>query len=471
MPSPRCLAALVLIVSSLPASAASPDRFDELLEQARRDKRRDRWQAMINLRRLVGTRDLPRLHRALRTHTSWRARLAATAVVDDFRDPSSVRTLVDALRSDPHERVRRRAARALGRIGADRSVEPSLDRHRVSAIVTATRGDSSYAVRMHAAHALVELRGASARALLLQALVAVRTLEGQERKDVEAFLRQCITRVDAHSRLPPGRHLTRLAPLRPGATTEGWVGGSKYLLYTPSSYNRQAPDRGLSRNPLLVSVHGTIGVAEPYLDMCIADAERRRHLVLAPHFDYGRFPVYGDLTSGYGFDRSDVHLLDLVRRVGEQARIQVAKFDLFGHSQGGQFVHRFVLAYPDRIRRAAACASGYYVDPTADDCLPWGVQSNPLMPAMRFNFSRLVTSQLAIIVGNLDRAPGDDDPRRRINAARDFADKVRAHAARHGVRTMVSFRLPRGVAHIGRQTYPTAAESLYRAMWVLKEDF
>ena len=159
-----------------------------------------------------------------------------------------------------------------------------------------------------------------------------------------------------------------------------------------------------------------------------------------------------------------------VCRQGGQLGIPLERFNLFGHSQGGQFVNRFVLLHPDRVHRAAACGSGSYVDLELEDAFPWGGLRNPLIPDVRIDLRDLVTSHLVIVVGSEDRA-GGSSPLRRLESADKFARQVDRYAARHRLRSMVSTRIAQGAEHRGRHNYPTASENLFRRMWILKKDF
>jgi pimeloyl-ACP methyl ester carboxylesterase len=52
---------------------------------------------------------------------------------------------------------------------------------------------------------------------------------------------------------------------------------------------------------------------------------------------------------------------------------------LYGHSAGGQFVHRLVLFMPEaRYQRAIAANPGFYTFPTPDVAYPYGMEGTPL---------------------------------------------------------------------------------------------
>jgi pimeloyl-ACP methyl ester carboxylesterase len=138
--------------------------------------------------------------------------------------------------------------------------------------------------------------------------------------------------------------------------------------------------------------------------------------------------------------------------------VRARPFFLFGHSQGGQFVHRFVLAHPEVVARAAACASGNYVHPDPETVFPWGTKANPFTPDLGdLDFGRLVQSRLAIIIGTADLE------RRRDEALR-FLNEVRQYGPVHNLSSHVeSFTVPDG-PHSGKSNYPTASRFLFREL-------
>lgn len=90
----------------------------------------------------------------------------------------------------------------------------------------------------------------------------------------------------------------------------------------------------------------------------------------------------------------------LFHDVKEDLRLEAEKYDVFGHSAGGQLLHRLALFYPDnRADRLLAANSGWYTVPTFDDVFPYGLANGPpmqqqLKPAFQTN--------LVIFVGELD---------------------------------------------------------------------
>ena len=73
---------------------------------------------------------------------------------------------------------------------------------------------------------------------------------------------------------------------------------------------------------------------------------------------------------------------------------------MFGHSAGGQFVHRFVLIKPNaRFNKAVAANSGWYSVPDGIANFPYGIMNSPISA---INPNNYFSRQLYITVGALD---------------------------------------------------------------------
>jgi hypothetical protein len=89
---------------------------------------------------------------------------------------------------------------------------------------------------------------------------------------------------------------------------------------------------------------------------------------------------------------------------------------MFGHSGGGQFVHRFVLFKPNaRFNKAIAANSGWYTVPDGVACYPYGILNCPLSSTPPNNY---FSKQLYITVGSLDNNGSDSTLRH--NTASDL---------------------------------------------------
>ncbi len=76
------------------------------------------------------------------------------------------------------------------------------------------------------------------------------------------------------------------------------------------------------------------------------------------------------------------------------------EYDVFGHSAGGQILHRFVLFQPhSNANRILASNSGFYTLPDFNSELPFGIKNTPLSEEdLKSSFKK----QLVLFNGELD---------------------------------------------------------------------
>lgn len=127
------------------------------------------------------------------------------------------------------------------------------------------------------------------------------------------------------------------------------------------------PDGCTSACPLQFVMHGVKRNGEDYLDNTVELANTARFVVIAPEFSRAVFPKDEDYSLGRSLSEVDPekwafavpeHLFDELRaRFGFSA----TSYRLFGHSAGGQFVHRLHLFYPNhRAQPIIAANPGWY---------------------------------------------------------------------------------------------------------------
>ena len=141
--------------------------------------------------------------------------------------------------------------------------------------------------------------------------------------------------------------------------------GLGYFIYVPSSGGVGAR--------ILASVHGISRNAREHAKMFAPLAERADVVVVSPLFERERFPAYQRLGRNERGERPD-DVLDQI--VADASRVSGACADrvyLFGYSGGGQFVHRYVFAHPERVAAYAIGAAGWYTFPDPGRRFPYGI--------------------------------------------------------------------------------------------------
>lgn len=230
----------------------------------------------------------------------------------------------------------------------------------------------------------------------------------------------------------------------------------QYLLYLPTTGAKDAP--------IFVTVHGVSRNVEEHAARFAPYAERYHVVLVAPFFPKKDFPDYQRLGRvGHG-ERADTVLQQIVTEVGELTGARSEKLYLFGYSGGAQFVHRYMLAYPERVAKLAVGAAGWYTFPDPQLKYPKGIKSSSKLPGDVFVADKFLKVPACVVVGErdvkrdaqLDQAPDIDQHEgyTRRERGRNWIEAMQKAAREKGYDTPYVFR-----------TVPRAAHSFTQSMW------
>jgi poly(3-hydroxybutyrate) depolymerase len=175
----------------------------------------------------------------------------------------------------------------------------------------------------------------------------------------------------------------------PGANSLGW--------HDPEFPDRQLylhaarPTRYTPRTPLLFVHHGVGRNGEAYRDYWLPLAEEHNLLAIAIEFPEESFPDYlryhfGNLRNEDGTPNPREkwtygivpRLFDSLRDAGVTKR---ERYGVFGHSAGGQFVHRMLsFGFRDRVVAAVSANAGTYAMPDLTVPWPFGLGETEVTP-------------------------------------------------------------------------------------------
>ena len=195
--------------------------------------------------------------------------------------------------------------------------------------------------------------------------------------------------------------------------------------------------------PLLVCVHGISRNAEEHIRHFAPLAQRCGIAVAAPLFQECEFPDYQRLgRSGRG-RRADRALNEMLAELRANAGVDAERIYLFGHSGGGQFVHRYMMANPERVARFVVSAAGWYTYPDSGRAFPLGIAPDPLLPDVTFDPDAFLRVCGTILVGEGDIGRSRslrtgpvvdaDQGRNRIERARRWVEAMNDEAIRRGL--------------------------------------
>lgn len=209
--------------------------------------------------------------------------------------------------------------------------------------------------------------------------------------------------------------------------------------------------------PLMVAVHGIRRQAKLQARLFAPFIESIGGTLVAPVFSRKRHADYQRLgRHGLG-QRSDLALKRILDEIGRMTGISTRSVVMFGYSGGGQFVHRFAMAYPRQVLRMAIAAPGWYTFPDRRFRFPEGIGSCEDLPDVFLDPGRFLQIPTMVLVGEHDctrdqtlNRSGKLDTRQgknRIERAHRWVSAMEAAAAQYNYETEIKFRIVPGCGH------------------------
>jgi hypothetical protein len=194
--------------------------------------------------------------------------------------------------------------------------------------------------------------------------------------------------------MPPAQEISiviDLTPLvaRPGPRSLPYFDPSfpdRTLILHAARPREWSPD-----DPVLFVHHGVARNGQDYRDYWLPHVDASRALVISIEFPEASFPEYlwynfGNLHTADGRPNPrdqwtfgiDPRLFDVLR---DQGITRTQRYGVFGHSAGGQYVHRMLsFGYRDRVAVAVTANAGTYAMPDLSIDWPWGLGTTEVTP-------------------------------------------------------------------------------------------
>lgn len=237
------------------------------------------------------------------------------------------------------------------------------------------------------------------------------------------------------------------------------------------------PETATADTPIVIVMHGWSRAAERSFEDWRVLGEQQGFIVVVPHFPEADFPSSNDYNLGRVFEEDSSRkrpqetwtfsaiepLFDAVvaRTGGHQAG-----YTLFGHSAGGQFVHRFLYYMPEaRATRYLAANSGWYTMPDFDTPYPYGLKRASISKdQLRTAFGK----DMVVLLGREDIDHTDPDLRNTPEAKRQGKNRLargltyfyvaKQLADKLGVELKWRLVIVEDAGHVNGQMAPAAAE-------------
>jgi pimeloyl-ACP methyl ester carboxylesterase len=232
------------------------------------------------------------------------------------------------------------------------------------------------------------------------------------------------------------------------------------------------PDGAGPETPVVFVMHGTGRNGESYRGAWIPSAKKQRFALLVPEFSRAEFAkdynlerlsgATGPIPQAQWPYQAIEEIFDAVRAANG---LRAPTYDIYGHSAGGQFVHRLALLLPHaRYRIAVAANAGWYTMPDFGVAYPYGLGGTNVPPEQ---LARVLGRRLVVLLGERDIDPDHRQLRRSSGAnvqgehrlARGLAFFERGRLAAQTLGTPFEWRLQiaPGVAHSNSGMAPLAA--------------
>ncbi len=160
---------------------------------------------------------------------------------------------------------------------------------------------------------------------------------------------------------------------------------------------------------ILFIIHGNSRNADDYLKVWRKLTEGENVALFAPHFTRNSFISFNTLqmSTSNGVIRSDKNLYlnnsidTLFEFIKSKFNLKANSYDIYGHSAGAQFVHRYLLMSKDpKVNIAVAANAGWYTFLNGAN-FPYGVKNPPIILSDS-NVKEFLGTNLHILIGSND---------------------------------------------------------------------
>lgn len=238
------------------------------------------------------------------------------------------------------------------------------------------------------------------------------------------------------------------------------------------------PIGDVSQMPFLIVFHGADRDGKDYLAGWAQKAREYGVIIIAPEFstsnfnttqyNEGNFVVSGTISAP---EKTTFALIDKIFEfVKAELSLNNDRYNIYGHSAGAQFVHRYLQFYDTpKLEKAIAANAGWYTFPDETINYPYGI--NGLFPqpeSVRANFYQ---KELIVFLGTADTLINNNlrvttqanrQGRHRLERGETFYNDNLSRATAAGQNFNWKLEYAEGVGHDHTAMSPIAADILYK---------
>lgn len=228
---------------------------------------------------------------------------------------------------------------------------------------------------------------------------------------------------------------------------------------------------------VLFVIHGNSRNADNYLNTWIKLAKDKNYAIFAPHFKRSQFISFNTLqmstSSGRIRNEANLYLNNSIDLLFDYIKplfdLSQDSYDIYGHSAGAQFVHRYLLfSKSPKVNKAVAANAGWYTFLDGSN-FPYGI-NNPPIDFSSQNVINFLNMDLHIHIGSADtdisssvnQSEGaNNQGLNRFQRANNFFNYTTKIVEENDLNYNWSFLVVDGVAHSNSRMSKAAAEVIF----------
>ena len=241
------------------------------------------------------------------------------------------------------------------------------------------------------------------------------------------------------------------------------------------------PEGKIARMPVQFVMHGDNRNGDGYRDAWIKKSNEYGFVTICPNFaknifddeEYHRGNV---LAADKTQNPKDLYVYNVIDEIFDfflaHSESKAKTFNIYGHSAGGQFVHRFLTFRGGaRIGTAVSANAGWYTIPTDEIKFPYGT-GDPSGKTKGFTYDKksFYAAPLTILLGTADtlRTANLNQSKRadkqgltRLARGNNYYNLCKADAEKLGYQFNWKIEYVEGVGHSNKKMGPAAADLIY----------